>query len=97
MEIEQIKRACRGKERTFNQLCRRFDPENFGGDTVTRYRDSWTDQLNDALSDLVGPVEDMVDDHHSTLGAPELEAWKMVVSEAEKKFAQLIVRKGRPQ
>ena len=95
MEIEQIKRACRGKERTFNQLCRRFDPENFGGDTVTRYRDSWTDQLNDALSDLVGPVEEMVDDHHSTLDAPELEAWKVVVSEAEKRFAQLIVKYER--
>ena len=62
---------------------------------MTRYRDSWTDQLNDALSDLVGPVEEMVDDHHSTLDAPELEAWKVVVSEAEKRFAQLIVKYER--
>ena len=95
MEIEQIKKACRGKERLFNQLYRRFAPEGFDGDTVARYRDTWTDQLNDALSDLVGSVEDMVDDHGDTLGLTEVETWNLVVSGAEQKFRQLVVKYAR--
>ena len=91
---EQNKKACRGKERLFNQLCRRFAPEGFDGNTVARYRDNWTDQLNDALGDLVGSVEDMVDDHRDTLGLPEVEAWNLVVSKAEKKFQQLVSKYG---
>ena len=92
MELEQIKKDCRGKERLFNQLCRRFAPEDFDGDSVARYRDTWTDQLNDAIGDLVGSVEDMVDEHRDTLGTPEVETWNLMVSGAELKFKQLVCK-----
>ena len=94
MEVEQVKKACRKKERTVNQLSRRFDPDiqNYGWAAIARHRDNWTDQLNEALGDLVESVEEMIDDHHSNLGGPEVEAWKLVVSEAEKKFLQLVVK-----
>ena len=65
MESEQVKKACRGKERTFNQLCRRFAPEDYSVDSVARLRDTWVDQLNDALGDLVGSIEEMVDEHYA--------------------------------
>ena len=62
---------------------------------MARYRDTWIDQLNDALSDLVGSIEDMVDDHCDTLGLPEVETWSLVVSGAEQKFKQIVVKYAR--
>ena len=86
MESEQVKKACRGK------LCRRFAPKDYSVGSVVRLRDTWVDQLNDALGELVGYVEEMVDEHYAAFGAPEVNSWNLIVSEAEKKFKQLVVK-----
>ena len=94
MESEQVKKKLpsRGKERTFNQLCRRFAPEDYSVDSVARLRDTWVDQLNDALGDLVGSIEEMVDEHYAAFGASEVDSWNLIVSETEKKFKQPVVK-----
>ena len=81
MDPEQVKKACRGKERTFNQLCRRFAPEDYSVNSVARRRDAWTDQLDDALGNLVGSVEEMVDEHYAAFGTPEVNSLNLIDSE----------------
>ena len=98
MDAEQTKRACRKKERMFNQLARRFDIDenNPGWEAIARHRETWTEQLNEALGDFVEVAEEMIDDHGDTLGSGEVVAWKASLKEAEKKFMQLIGKYERP-
>ena len=65
MDVSQSQKACRKKERIFNQLVRRFDVDenNYDWDTIAGSKDSWREQLNEALNELVETAEEMRDDH----------------------------------
>ena len=69
MDVGQSQKACRKKERIFNQLARRFDVDenNYDWDTIAGSKDSWIEQLNGALNELVETAEEMIDDHRNAL------------------------------
>ena len=64
MDVVQSKRMCRKKGRTFNLFTRIYDMDknNYGWDTITSYRESWTKELRKALGEFVeaAATEDMM-------------------------------------
>ena len=98
MDVSQSQKACRKKERTFNQLVRRFDVDknNHSLDTVARTKETWTEQLNEALGELVEAAEDMIDEHRDALGSGEVLAWQSSIKKAEKIFSLTIGKFDRP-
>ena len=98
MDVTQSQKACRKKERTFNQLARRFDVDenNHSLDTVARTKETWTEQLNEALGELVEAAEDMIDEHRDALGSGEVLAWQSSIKKAEKVFSLTIGKFDRP-
>ena len=99
MDVVQSKRMCRKKERIFNQRARYYDihENNFNLDAITLNRESWTKQLDEALGEFVEAAEDMMDDFKDALGSEEVEALKVSIKDAEKKFALLINKLSRPK
>ena len=98
MDVSQSQKACRKKERTFNQLARRFDVDknNHSLDTVAQTKETWTEQLNEALGELVEATEDMIDEHRDALGSGEVLAWQSSIKKAEKIFSLTIGKFDRP-
>ena len=82
----------------FNQLARRYDIDenNPGWDAIALHKFTWTEQLNEALGDLVEAAEEMIEEHSDALGGGEVQAWNASVKEAEKKFMQLVGKFERP-
>merc|ERR1719233_396562 len=76
----------------FNQLARYYnmDEINLNFDAITLNRESWTKKLDKALGEFVEAAEDMMDDFKDALGSEEVEALKVSIKDAEKKFALLI-------
>ena len=91
MAAEQLKKACRRKERKFNQLCEKYDPDmcNSLWPSVVNFREVWTEQINDVLEDLFDSIDEMLEEHEADFGAPEVTAWKLVISNANKKFREI--------
>ena len=89
---------CRKKERIFNQLARRYDVDenNYDWDTIAGSKDSWIEQLNEALNELVETAEEMIDDHRNAMGGGEVQAWQSSIKEAEKVYALTIKKFYRP-
>ena len=98
MDVGQSQKACRKKERIFNQLARRFDVDenNYDWDTIAGSKDSWIEQLNGALNELVETAEEMIDDHRNALGSGEVQAWQSSIKEAEKVYALTIKKFYKP-
>ena len=98
MDVVQSKRMCRKKERIFNQLARRYDVDenNYDWDTIAGSKDSWIEQLNEALNELVETAEEMIDDHRNAMGGGEVQAWQSSIKEAEKVYALTIKKFYRP-
>ena len=65
MDVDQYKEDCLQKERVFIRLARRFDPDedDIALEAVARHRETWTEQLNEALDELVGVIEEMIHKH----------------------------------
>ena len=83
----------------FNQLARYYDMDenNLNLDAITLNRESWTKRLDKALCEFVEAVEDMMDDFKDALGSEEVEALKVSIKDAEKKFALLINKIWKPK
>ena len=98
MDVNQSKRMCRKKERTFNQLARYYDMDeiNLNLDAITLNRESWTKKLEEALQEYVEAAEEMIDDHRDALGGGEVQAWEVSLREAEKKCALIVGKLARP-
>ena len=90
---------CRKKETTFNHLARYYnmDEINLNLDAITLNREFWTKRLDKALGEFVEAAEDMIDDFEAALGSEEVEALKVSIKDAEKKFALLINKLWRPK
>ena len=88
MDVVQSKRMCRKKERIFNQLARRYDVDenNYDWDTIAGSKDSWIEQLNEALNELVETAEEMIDDHRNAMGGGEVQAWQLTSSSTDAYF-----------
>ena len=97
MAAEQQKKDCRRKERKFNQLCEKYDPDldNTLWPAVANFKEVWTEQINDVLEDLFDSVDEMLDEYAADFGTPEVEAWKLVISNANKKFRGIVGKFGK--
>ena len=99
MAAEQQKKACRKKERKFNQLCAKYDPDMCSSlwPSVVNFREVWTEQINDVLEDLFDSTDEMLEEHEADFGAPEVAAWKLVISNANKKFREIVGKFGKAE
>jgi hypothetical protein len=64
---------------------------------VASFKEVWTEKLNDALEDLFDSIDEMLDEHEADLGGPEVEAWRVVIRNANKRFAEIVGRFGRSE
>jgi hypothetical protein len=99
MAVEQQKKACRRKERKFNQLCEKYDPDLDKPlwPSVANFKEVWTEQINDVLEDLFDLVDEMLDEYEADLCAPEVTAWKLVIKNANKKFREIVGKFGKAE
>jgi hypothetical protein len=62
---------------------------------VASFKEFWTEQINEVLEDLFDSIDEMLDEYETEFGGPEVEAWKVVMRNANKRFGEIVGKYGR--
>ena len=88
-DLAETRKACEGKVRKFQRMTRAFNPNDIEPSAVAKNADKWTQQIYEALDDLVDSIETMSIEHGHTLGSHEVANWKNIITNSEAQFKTL--------